>query len=59
MNYRGDVRPVMFTEDAESFAHALVRRDFDGNVRAAGRRRFGRLAVEADDARRSARRIAA
>ena len=49
MDHRGDVRPVVLTDGAESVAHALVGRDLDGDVDAARRRRRGRLAVEADD----------
>jgi hypothetical protein len=46
---RGDVRPVVCADDAQALAHALVRGDFDGDVDAARRRRFGRFAAEADD----------
>jgi hypothetical protein len=49
MNHRGDVRPVVFTDDAESFLHALVRRDLNGYGGAARRRWVGRLAVKTDN----------
>jgi hypothetical protein len=49
MNYRGNVRPVVFADHEESFPHALARRDVNGYGGAAGWRRVGCLAVETDN----------
>ena len=48
MDHGGHVRAEVFADDRHSLPHVLVRRDLDGDVNAAGRRRFGSFAVEAD-----------
>ena len=49
MDHGGDVRSVVFPQDTQSLAHAVIGSNIDRYVRAAGRWRRRRLAVEAHD----------